>query len=94
MTKASDKKTVKNTKRHDNFVKQGLANLSVAKEIIEHDCPEKIVALVDMSSLKEEKTDFTDVILKSGQADCLFSGKLKNGRSGYFYFLLEAQHNR
>ncbi|NRA73727.1 MAG: Rpn family recombination-promoting nuclease/putative transposase [Rickettsiales bacterium] len=91
MTNIISSAKTKNTMRHDDFVKRGLSHPKVAREVIEQDIPKKIISLVDMTTLREEKTDFTDIILKRGQSDCLFSVKLKNGRSGYFYFLLEAQ---
>ncbi len=79
-------------KIHDNFVKRMMKNQVIAVDFFERFIPEKILKLIDLSTLKMENTTFIDEMLKHKESDILFSAKMNQSQKlGYFYVLIEHQ---
>jgi len=75
---------------HDTFVKKAMSIKEVATEFFEANLPQKILKITDLSTLKQEKSDFLDNTLGYGVVDLLFSVKLDK-EPGYLSLLLEHQ---
>jgi predicted transposase/invertase (TIGR01784 family) len=80
----------KNKFSHDAFVKKAMSIKEVATEFFEANLPQKILRITDLSTLKQEKSDFLDNTLGYGVVDLLFSVKLDK-EPGYLSLLLEHQ---
>ncbi len=73
---------------HDGFFKYSLQDLALAKEFINNYLPDKVVKLLDLSSMEPVRDSFVDEELKQYFTDMLFKINL-NGRTAYSYFLFE-----
>lgn len=73
---------------HDRFTRSSMSRLKVAEEFFQHNLPEHIKTLIDLSSLKVEKESFIDDKLKLQIADLLFSANF-NDNPGFLYVLFE-----
>jgi len=75
---------------HDDFFRQALSHIDVAKDLFSNLIPADILKYVDLDTLKPEKDTFIDSVLSKGASDALFSVKLGQG-DGYIYLLSEHQ---
>ena len=78
--------------RHDELFRAIMSEPLVYKEFFDYHLPQKVKDLIDINSIKLEKSDFLNEALKESICDILFSAKLKgSGEIGYLNLLLEAQ---
>ena len=78
--------------KHDELFRAIMSEPLVYKEFFDYHLPEKVKELIDIDSIKLEKSDFLNEGLKESICDILFSAKLKNSDEvGYLNLLLEAQ---
>jgi predicted transposase/invertase (TIGR01784 family) len=75
---------------HDAFVKKFMSRKEVATEFFAANLPQDILKITDLSSFKQEKSDFIDNTLGHGIVDLLYSVKFNN-QTGYVSVLLEHQ---
>ncbi len=80
----------KNKPTHDAFVKKFMSRKEVATEFFEGTLPSHILDNADLTTLKQEKTDFLDNTLGHGIVDMLYSVKIRDS-TGYISLLLEHQ---
>jgi len=75
---------------HDDFFRQALSHIDVARDLFSNLIPPDILKYVDLETLKPEKDTFIDHSFSKGASDALFSVKLGQGE-GYIYLLSEHQ---
>jgi predicted transposase YdaD len=80
----------KYTMTHDAFIKRSMSQKNVAIEFFSANLPEDILKLIDLSSLKQEKSDFVDNAIGQGIVDMVYSVKCDN-EIGYITLLLKHQ---
>ena len=79
------------SKRHDKLFKGIMAQEEVAKEFFRVHLPYKVRSLVDLDTLKHDKTDFVDEKLKETLSDTIFRVNLK-GSSEITYMCILLEH--
>lgn len=62
-----------NKNSHDIFVKKAMSDKNVAKEFLEANLPQNVLASIDLSSLKQEKKHYFDNTLGNGVVDIIYS---------------------
>ncbi len=78
--------------KHDKFFKRMMKNIQLARDFFETHLPEKILSLVDLSTIKLEDSSFVDGDLYGHESDVLFSVKIKEtGEECFLYTLCEHQ---
>ena len=70
-------------KIHDTFFKNSIADLTVAREFFLEYLPAHVSKDIDFSTLRQEKEEFLDRVLRPGQVDVLFSVKFKKDKDLY-----------
>lgn len=75
---------------HDAYFRTAMSDLRVATEFFEQHLPQRIRAVVDLSSLQLQKSSFIDEALQASMADILYAVQL-NQQPGYLYVLVEHQ---
>jgi len=75
---------------HDGVWKKGMRNVQVARDLFEHYLPEKIQALVDLSTLELKSSSYIDDHYRQYCSDVLYGVQTKQG-DGYLYCLAEHQ---
>ena len=70
-------------KIHDTFFKNSIADLTVAREFFLEYLPAHVSKDIDFSTLRQEKEEFLDYVLRPGQVDLLFSVKFKKDKDLY-----------
>ena len=85
-----EKQSSKYKMTHDKLFKRCMADTTVASEFIESYLPKEVLDVINLSTLKLEKSDFADAVLGNGVSDVLYSVKWKE-RTGYISLLLEHQ---
>lgn len=78
-------------KIHDTFFKNSMADLTVAREFFLEYLPAHVSKDIDFSTLRQEKEEFLDRVLRPGQVDVLFSVKFKKDKDLYIWPLVEHQ---
>ena len=78
-------------KIHDTFFKNSMADLTVAREFFLEYLPAHVSKDIDFSTLRQEKEEFLDYVLRPGQVDVLFSVKFKKDKDLYIWPLVEHQ---
>jgi recombination-promoting nuclease RpnB len=73
---------------HDKLFKITMSRPDVAKEFLQEHLPANIKKLVDLSTLKQEPTEFIDEILQGCESDILYSVHFGH-KQGYIYSLFE-----
>lgn len=76
---------------HDRFFRQSLSDLSIAKDFFATHLPSKILAIVDLNSLKICKESYIDPALKECIDDIVYQVNLKAYNNSIMYFALEHQ---
>ena len=79
---------------HDAFVKKFMSKKEVATEFFEANLPKSILKITDLSTLKQEKSDFLDNILGHGIVDMLYSVKLNKTDGVYFFAIRTPIYSR
>ena len=87
---AKSKKSTKYKMTHDNFFARCMANKTIAREFFESYLPKDVLKVVNLSSLRLEKSDFADKTLGKGISDVLYSVEWGKKR-GYLGLLVEHQ---
>ncbi len=77
------------TQPHNKFFKLVFTRGETTAEFIENNLPPEIVDLIDLESLEYEKDTFIDERFKDHFSDLLVKMRLKNGKRGYLYILIE-----
>lgn len=77
---------------HDKLFKATMSRLDVAKEFLQEYLPVHIKKLVNLNTLKQEPTEFTDEKMKKSEMDILYSVHFGH-RQGYIYCVFEHLSN-
>ncbi|WP_423062470.1 Rpn family recombination-promoting nuclease/putative transposase [Candidiatus Paracoxiella cheracis] len=75
---------------HDHYFRKVMSDKRVAMEFFEHYLPKSVLEIVDLKSLKLQKSSFIDESLQASMADMLYTVNFRE-RSGYLYILVEHQ---
>jgi predicted transposase/invertase (TIGR01784 family) len=75
---------------HDDFFKDSLTNINIARDFLRNNLPEDITQITDLETLSLEKVDFIDSQIGKKEVDMLFSVKIDKEDS-YMYVLAEHQ---
>ena len=73
---------------HDAFVRQGLSNVEVAKDLLKAHLEQGITQKIDWQTLKLTNKSFVSKDLAQLHSDVVFSCKIK-GKEAYIYTLIE-----
>jgi len=73
---------------HDKLFKETWSNIESARDFFSNYLPDKILANIDLTTLKIRKDSFIDKDFREFYSDLLYSATLK-GRKSYFYLLME-----
>lgn len=78
---------------HDKAFKTAMTDVRVAKDLLTHYLPENFKKLIDLESLKIQKSSFIDEKLKASESDILYQVDLLQSpeEKAYIYFLIEHQ---
>jgi predicted transposase/invertase (TIGR01784 family) len=74
---------------HDRSFKEIWSREAIGQDFLRHYLPQEIVELLDLDSLELTKDSFVDRRLRQHYSDLLYRLKVKDGRPGFVYFLLE-----
>jgi predicted transposase/invertase (TIGR01784 family) len=77
------------TNPHDKFFKEVFTRPEIARDFLHNYLPEKVIELLDMSSLSLQKGSFVDQDLRQHFSDLLYRVSLRNGQEAFVYILLE-----
>lgn len=80
----------KPSKIHDRFFKKSMTDLGLAREFFLEYLPAHVSKDIDFSTLRQEKEEFLDHVLRPGQIDVLYSVKFKK-KDLYIWPLVEHQ---
>ena len=75
---------------HDSLFKKAFKDTKVAIDFLKSRLPPKILARIDLNTLKLENSSFVDEKLRKTHSDLVLSANI-NGKKGYIYFLIELQ---
>ena len=77
------------TNPHDAFFKYFMSKPQIAVDFLKQHLPEPILAMIDLSTIEEQKESFVDEALRQHFSDLLFRVRTKQGKFVYLYFLFE-----
>lgn len=77
------------TNPHDAFFKQFMTKPEIAADFLTQHLPAGVLALLDLTTLTEEKESFIDAHLRQHFSDVLYQVQTKRGKSVYIYQLFE-----
>lgn len=77
------------TNPHDAFFKQFMTKPEIAADFLTQHLPANVLALLDLTTLDEQKESFIDPELRQHFSDVLYQVQTKRGRPLYIYQLFE-----
>ena len=80
-----------NKKLHDKLFRKSLSNIQVAKEFILTHVPESVLAKFDLNTITFYKSFYIENNLEEQITDIVYHINMKDGSSGYLFFLIEHQ---
>ena len=78
-------------KIHDKTIKKAFEHKQMTLEFFDQHLPEEVKKIIDLTTLVASKESFIEEDMSAKYCDILFDTKLKDGKAGYIYILLEAQ---
>ncbi|MCB1827899.1 MAG: Rpn family recombination-promoting nuclease/putative transposase [Coxiellaceae bacterium] len=76
---------------HDGLFQQAMKNITVARDFFEAHLPQSLQKRIDLSQLRLEKKSFIDDRSQRLESDIIYSLKIDEESSIYFYLLCEHQ---
>ena len=74
---------------HDHFFRATFGRTEVARDFLQHYLPERVRAILDLSTLRLRKDTFVDAELREHISDLLYRVDIREGGSAYVYLLFE-----
>ena len=76
---------------NDKLFKKSMEDPRVVRGILTTNLPQALLKAINLETLGQESTTMVSNIFKTTEADIIYSAKLYNGQTAYFYFLCEQQ---
>ena len=71
---------------HDTFVRRVLADINITRNLLQHELPQGVAALLDLSTMERLSNSYVSHKLKSSYSDMVFRVQFKDSdRQAYIY---------